>query len=83
MMMMMMMMMTMMMMMVMMIMMVMMMLYIFVGTWLLSVGSKLPGAFHRLLDPAMLKARPLARTKGHTDSGPSDDDDYDDDDDDE
>ena len=70
------------MMMMMVMMMVMMMLYIFVGTRLLSVGSKLPGTFHRLLDPTMLKARPLARTKAHTDNGPSDDDDDDDDDDD-
>ena len=42
--------------------------HIFAGTGLLSVGSKLPGTVHRLHDPAMQNAQPLARTKGHTDS---------------
>ena len=42
--------------------------HIFAGTGLHSVGSKLPGTFHRLLDPAVQNAQPLARTKGRTDS---------------
>ena len=41
---------------------------IFAGTGLHSVGSELPGTFHRLLDPAVQNAQPLARTKGRTDS---------------
>ena len=49
-------------------MMMMMIVMIFAGTGLLSVGSELPGTVHRLHDPAMQNAQPLARTKGHTDS---------------
>jgi hypothetical protein len=36
---------------------------VFVGIGSLSVGSKLPGTFHRSLDPTVLEAQPLARTK--------------------
>ena len=53
--------------------------HIFAGTGLLSSGSELPGTVHQLHDAAMHKARPLARTKGHTDSGPNIDDNDDDD----
>ena len=42
--------------------------HVFAGAGLHSVGSKLPGTFHRLLDPAVQNAQPLARTKGRTDS---------------
>ena len=56
--------------------------HIFAGTKIISVVSKLPGTFHRLHDPAIQKARPLARTKGHTDNGPNNDGNDDDDDDD-